>query len=157
MHGKRIITALLVGFSVAGAAIAAQEMARARLHPMNQSGAAGRLTFTDSGAGTMVEGTASGLEPSFARYVSLVYDVGSVPGGPEGCEPTNDDLSDDEMFIGIWAVGPDGTGELIQLNPAVAAIGTFDTVSIRDTEINGGFGPEAVVACGQVAVHGGKP
>ena len=98
-------------------------------------------------------GTAKGLAPStVGRYVTLVYDVGSVPGGPELCEPT---VELPGMFVGIWASDAAGNGLLIQLAPpgAIAPLGTFDTVSIRDTTINSGFGPQAVVACGQVAVN----
>jgi hypothetical protein len=59
------------------------------------------------------------------------------------------------MFVGIWASDAAGDGLLIQLAPpaGIAPLGTFDSVSIRDTTINGGFGPQAVVACGQVAVN----
>ena len=147
--------ALLFGL-VAGAAVLAQEFrtAHALQHPSNQSGVMGRITFTETPAGLIVEGTATGLEgPSVGRYVSLVYDVGSVPGGPTGCEPT-EVLAN--MFVGIWVVDADGNGELVQLNPAVAPLDMIDTVSIRDGTVNQGFGPEAVVACGQIAVRGGR-
>jgi hypothetical protein len=113
----------------------------------------GRITFTQTGAGLIVTGTAKGLAPStVGRYVTLVYDVGSVPGGPELCEPT---VELPGMFVGIWASDAAGNGLLIQLAPpgAIAPLGTFDTVSIRDTTINAGFGVEAIVACGQVAVQ----
>ena len=45
---------------------------------------------------------------------------------------------------------------------AIQAIGANETcktnwsISIRDRTINGGRGPAAVVACGQVAVHKGR-
>jgi hypothetical protein len=48
-----------------------------------------------------------GLQPSFGRYLSLVYDLGSVPGGPTVCEPT---VELEGMFVGIWAVDADGNG-----------------------------------------------
>ena len=124
--------------------------ARANQHPVNQSGVRGKISFTQTGAGLMVTGTATGLEPStVGRYVTLVYDLGSVPGGPNVCEPTAPIAG---MFVGIWASDAAGNGLLIQLAPP-APLGTIDTVSIRDTTINGGFGPEAVVACGQIAVN----
>jgi hypothetical protein len=84
--------------------------------------------------------------------VTLVYDVGSVSGGPELCEPT---VPMPGMFVGTWAVDAVGNGLLIQVAPpgAITPLGTFDTVSIRDTTINGGFGVQAVIACGQVAVN----
>lgn len=158
MNTKRLVlslTGLLFGLVVAGATVQAQGgvTARANQHPVNQSGVMGKITFTQTGAGLIVTGTAKGLAPSTTgRYVTLVYDVGSVPGGPEVCEPT---APMPGMFVGIWASDAAGNGLLIQLAPpgAIAPLGTFDSVSIRDTTINGGFGPQAVVACGQVATN----
>jgi hypothetical protein len=131
------------------------EAAHATQHPMNQSGAQGSISFTSVPGGLMITGTATGLQPSIGRYVSLVYDLGSVPGGPTACEPT---VPMDGMFVGIWAVDAAGNGILIQLSPpaAIAPLSSIGTISIRDTTINGGFGVQAVVACGQVAVHGGR-
>jgi hypothetical protein len=59
------------------------------------------------------------------------------------------------MFVGIWTTNAAGNGLLIQTAPpgTIAPLGTIDTVSIRDTTINGGFGPQAVVACGEIAVN----
>lgn len=130
--------------------------ARARQHPANQSGVEGRIDFTSVPGGLLVTGTATGLQgPSIARYVSLVYDLGSEPGGPTLCEPT---APIEGMFVGIWAVDAMGNGSLIQVAPpgAIAPLSVIDTISIRDTTINDGFGPEAVVACGEIAVHGGR-
>jgi hypothetical protein len=101
----------------------------------------------------IVTGTAKGLAPlTNDRYVSLVYDTGSTPGGPNVCEPT---VPIDGMFVGIWVSDAAGNGLLIQVAPpdAIAPLGTIDTISIRDTTINDGFGPEAVVACGEIAVN----
>jgi len=131
--------------------------AQARLHPYNQSGVKGRINFTSVDGGLQVTGTATGLEgPSVGRYVSLVYDLGSESGGPEACEPTGIPIPG--MFVGIWAVDATGNGMLIQTVPPgeVAPLSVIDTISIRDTTINGGFGVEAVVGCGQIAVHGGR-
>jgi hypothetical protein len=145
---------MLTGLISGGAIIRAQEgeTARANQHPVNQSGVNGSISFIEAEDGLIVTGMAKGLAPStVGRYITLVYDVGSVPGGPEGCEPT---VPMPGMFVGIWASDATGKGTLIQLTPAgaIAPLGTFDAVSIRDTTINGGFGPEAIVACGQVAV-----
>lgn len=128
----------------------------AELHPTNESVAHGSVDFTETAEGVRVTGTATGLQLSAGRYVSLVYDLGSVAGGPVACEPSDDSVGEAEMFIGTWAVDDAGSGTLVQLNPAVASLALVDTVSIRDTQINNGFGPEAVVACGQIAVHGGR-
>ena len=129
--------------------------AHATQHPVNQSGAQGRIDFTTVAGGLLVTGTATGLQPSVGRYITLVYDLGSVPGGPTVCEPA---APIDGMFVGIWAVDALGNGSLIQLVPPdqIAPLSVIDTTSIRDTTINGGFGPEAVVACGEIAVHGGR-
>jgi hypothetical protein len=158
MNSKRLVlslTGVFFGLVAAGATVQAQGdvTAGANLHPVNQSGVMGSITFTQTEAGLVVTGTAKRLAPStVGRYVTLVYDVGSVSGGPEACEPT---VELPGMFVGIWASDAAGNGLLIQLAPpgAIAPLGTFDTVSIRDTTINGGFGVQAVVACGQVAVN----
>jgi hypothetical protein len=146
---------LLVGLVAASATVGAQGdvTAHANQHPVNQSGVMGRITFMGTGAGPVITGTATGLAPStVGRYVTLVYDLGSVPGGPNVCEPT---VPMSGMFVGVWASDAAGNGLLIQLAPpgAIAPIGAFDSVSIRDTTINDGFGPQSVVACGQVAVN----
>lgn len=129
--------------------------AKATQHSVNQSGVQGRIDFTDVPGGLSVTGTATGLQQSVGRYVSLVYDLGSVPGGPIGCEPTEEILG---MFVGIWAVDALGNGILIQLVPAaaIAPLEAIDTISIRDTTINSGVGAEAIVACGQINVHAGR-
>jgi hypothetical protein len=158
MMGKRFVVSavlLLFGLLVAGATVIATAgaTAHATQHPANNSGIMGRISFTDTGSGLVVTGTASGLAPStVGRYLTLVYDVGSVPGGSTNCEPT---VPISGMFVGIWVSDAAGNGLLLQIAPpsAIAPLGTFDTVSIRDTTINGGFGPTAVVACGQVAVN----
>lgn len=146
-----LIATIFLGVAVADDMPAA----RATQHPVNQSGVQGRIVFTNVAGGLLVTGTATGLQPSLGRYVSLVYDIGSVPGGPTKCEPTEELPG---MFVGIWAVDALGNGNLIQLAPpeAIEPLEAIDTMSIRDTTINGGFGVEAVVACGQIAVHAGR-
>ncbi len=158
MNRKRsvfLMTGLLFTLLAAGTALVASagQTARALQHPANNSGVMGRISITDTGSGLTFTGTATGLSPStVGRYVTLVYDKGSVPGGPTNCEPT---VPLPGMFVGIWTSDIAGNGLLLQVVPpaAIAPLGTFDTVSIRDTAINGGFGPEAVVACGQVAIN----
>lgn len=124
---------------------------QATQHTVNQSGVQGLITITDAAAGPVYSGTATGLEPlaPLFRYVTLVYDTGSVPGGPTVCEPT---VELPAMFVGTWVVDAEGNGTLLQVAPT-EPLNTIDTISIRDTSINFGFGPEAVVACGQIAVH----
>jgi hypothetical protein len=114
----------------------------------------GNVTYTQTSTGVHGTGTATGLQPSFARYVTLVYDRGSVPGGPDNCEPSPGNAMP-SMFVGIWSVDSQGNGTLIQAvaDSEIAPLGEFDTTSIRDTTINSGFGPGAVVACGEVALR----
>jgi hypothetical protein len=139
--------------------------ARANLHPANQSGVNASINFVavDSASSVALNATATGLEESFGRYISLVYDNGSVPGGPDQspggpltglCEPTDDSI-DGLMFVGIWDVDEAGNGTLLQVGGPFAPLGSYGTVSIRDTTVNGGFGTAAIVACGRVAVHPG--
>ncbi len=157
MRGKRLVAVLaalgVVALTLTGVAIGGLDSfttGHARQHSVNGSGAQGRIDFLQTPSGVVVTGTSTGLQPSLGRYVTLVYDPGSVPGGPTVCEPT---MPMNGMFVGIWRVDASGDGTLIQLAHDVAPLGTFDTVSIRDTTINGGFGPQAVVACGEVALN----
>ena len=157
-HMRKIVIAVGAAALVAVSVYADQPLivAQATQHPVNQSGAKGRIKFASVPGGLQVSGTATGLQgPSVGRYVSLVYDLPSVPGGPTVCEPT---APIDGMFVGIWAVDPSGNGILIQLAAPgeIAPLGVIDTISIRDTTINDGFGPKAVVACGEIAVYGGR-
>ena len=117
------------------------------------------IDFEDIGAGMIrVTGEAEGLTPG-DTYVSLVYDVGSEAEGPDACEPTIFDPSDPNnilatMFLGVWFVDADGNGTLGPLvNPT--PLSKIRTVSIRNEAVfdaNGdaGFGPHAVLACGEV-------
>jgi hypothetical protein len=157
-HIRKLLIALGTASLVAVSVYAdhsAVVTAQATQHPVNQSGAKGRINFMSVPGGLLVTGTATGLAPSVGRYVSLVYDLPSVPGGPTVCEPVE---PIDGMFVGIWSVNSSGNGTLIQVVPPgeVAPLSVIDTISIRDTTINEGFGPEAVVACGEIAVHGGR-
>ena len=117
------------------------------------------IDFEDIGAGMIrVTGEAEGLTPG-DTYVSLVYDVGSEAEGPDACEPTIFDPLDpnnilDTMFLGFWNVDGDGNGTLGPLvNPTpLSLIGTVSirNVAIFDDQGFGGFGPHAVLVCGEV-------
>ena len=177
---RRIVSTVFVGavFVIAGCAepgpvspervdaslpsfghVAGEVTAHANLHRMNQSGVRGRIDFTDNGGETH-EGVAWGLDGGVddGTYISLTYDnvtSGGPSAGPnkvDACEPV---IPFDGMFLGIWIVDADGHGILLQLGPR-APISEFRTVSIRDTRINDGFGTDAIVACGEVATHGGN-
>lgn len=138
---------------------------RAQMHPVNQSGVRGVITFEDDGTILDISGSARGLDPQ-GVYASLIYDNGSVSGGPEACEPAIFDPSDPDfllttMFVGLWSVDGEGVGTLAEENivddeteeRVYVPLGKFKTISIRDLRINNGFGSQAVVACGEVATH----
>lgn len=119
----------------------------------------GTIDVTDDQAADKltVTGSASGLDPANDDgYYSLFYGVGSNATSPNACEPpedAEDQLTTEQMFIGGWDVASDGTATLGPRTKAGKAYVTVDdigTVSIRDTRIDAGFGPQAVVACGEV-------
>lgn len=108
-----------------------------------------------------------------AGHVSLFYDVESTVTGPEACEPAlgfdrefdqDKVLSFAQMEIGpgnppiiLWAVSSDGSAtlgpvEMTASDEKYIKVERIGTVSIRDLRVNDGFGPEAVVACGEVII-----
>ena len=105
------------------------------------------IEFEDNGDGSVhVTGEAEGL--TFGdTYVSLIYDDGSEATGPDACEPSRPPSF--PMFLGTWVVDEDGDGTLGPLDHPVP-LSDIGTVSIRNPDINGGFGPHAVLACGEV-------
>jgi hypothetical protein len=128
--------------------------------PENDSGIHGRFFVQDNGYTLKLRGTAVGLNPENV-YVSLIYDIASPDEGPEACEPGIFDPADpnfilNTMFFGVWTVDAAGNGTLDAVNIVDDGTGErvyvptskIGTISIRDTSINGGFGPEAVMACG---------
>jgi hypothetical protein len=128
--------------------------------PENDSGIHGRFFVYDNGSTLKLRGTATGLNPENV-YVSLIYDIASPDEGPEACEPGIFDPSDPNfilytMFFGVWTVDAAGNGTLDAVNIVDDETGErvyvptskIGTISIRDTSINGGFGPLAVMACG---------
>lgn len=139
--------------------------AQASLASINGSGVTGRIAFVDNGSELRITGDARGLNPGH-NHVSLIYDVDSPATGPEACEPAIFDPEDPgfilpTMFVSQWAVGMNGAGSLRMINIVEGPTGRrvrvplekIGTVSIRDATINGGFGPEAVVACGEVVTR----
>ncbi len=147
---------LLLSFSLlvlSCAPLFADEIGHARQHPINDSGIQGHIFIVDTGNsvdGLLLLGTATGLDPT-KTYVSLIYDNGSVPGGPMACEPTSGALAG-RMFIGIWTVDADGSGSLFQRKrgPAYAALSEFRTISIRQVVP---VGLPQLRACGEVAAN----
>lgn len=104
--------------------------------PIQQSGIRGEILFLDTGSpanGLIVSGTATGLNPS-ASYISLRYDIRSVPGGPRACEPSpSNTLTDAQMFVGFWTVNPDGTGTIFAqlVGDTYTSLTEIGTISIR--------------------------
>lgn len=128
---------------------------------------ADRLTIT----GSVEAGT---LDPTLTddSYRSLIYDIESPgPGEMGACEPGLglDDREDDDrslsiaqMETGEWDVASDSSATLgprtksgrnyVTLDDDPNEAGPIGTVSIRDTRVDNGFGPDAVVACGNVGI-----
>lgn len=128
------------------------------LEEINDSGISGEATITDDGNTIVVsDGSATGMDPAKTfEYLSLFYDKASPPRGPEACEPGTFDpdhplfLTDPQMEAAIWAVDGSGNGTPFDLVGDYVSVDMIGTMSIRDLNVNGGFGPEAVVACGKV-------
>jgi hypothetical protein len=107
------IGAVMIATSSVGA-LSSPSTGSARLHPYDRSGVKASMTFFDTHdeiAGLIVNGTATGLDPN-KKYVSLISDNDSVPGGPQACEFSDDSFDEEEMFAGSWHVNADGTATL---------------------------------------------
>ncbi len=167
-----VVVALIVGipFSVS-ADSNPLDRASAELRTLNDSGISGEVTFRANGSELSVEGEAEGMDPG-VFYISLLYDILSVATGAFACEP-GFDFSD--IFLGatadapgrltllemgldvlvagpllVWVVGDDDNGERTVNGTVNVDLDRIRVISIRDTSINGGIGPEAVVACGLI-------
>lgn len=146
--------------------------------PVNESGVRGSVSIADDGSSLTIEASAVGLDPDNKGegegYVSLTYDLASPVRGPEACEPgrgvgtgTEHPLSLTllQMLIGdadsegpfgleLWDVDSGGEGTLGPVGVhEYVPVDRIGTVSIRDLRINGGFGPEAVMACARITAH----
>lgn len=87
MKAKQLTAVLVLALGIVAAPGAAAQEAttgHATLHPVHQSGVLGSIDFVEDAGTVQVTGTATGLQPSAGRYVSLVYDLGSVPGNTLG-------------------------------------------------------------------------
>lgn len=150
------IGAVMIATSSVGA-LSSPSTGSARLHPYDDSGVKARMNFLDThddNTGLLVTGTATGLDPE-KHYVSLISDNGSVPGGPQACEPTNHSLDEEQMFAGPWQVNGDGTGTLffVMSEGAYVPLSDFDTVSIREVTVPGRPDLFPLIACGQINKH----
>jgi hypothetical protein len=101
----------LLGSSVASADTTT---VTANIHQIDKSGIKAELTFVDDGASLNATGTGTGFELN-KFYLSLVYEAGSKPAGPQACEspyPPDDPryLADfNQRFLGFWFFGPSTT------------------------------------------------
>lgn len=141
----RLLVALLAMATLPPAAAAEPSLGSALVHSIDGSGIRGRISFLDSGdaaSGLVVAGSASGLDPS-QGYVTLVYDRGALPGGPDACLPTGG-LDGTRMFVGFWNVSGDGSGSLfvVKSGDSYAALEEIGAVSIRAADFS-------LQACGQ--------
>jgi hypothetical protein len=86
-----VVFAMLVGVSLVAQAPTGQATASAQQHPINNSGIQAEILFLDTGSdvhGLVLAGRATGLDPT-QTYFSLLYNTGSVPGGPSACTPSS--------------------------------------------------------------------
>jgi hypothetical protein len=155
---RRLVVILaLTSFLATGAIFSASAFdspstGAATLHQINHSRITARIKFLDTGdpsTGLIVSGTATGLDPG-DTYITLVYDTGSVPGGPRACEPPPDnDQTDAQMFVGTWVVRPDGSGTLnaTKTGASYVPLDDISTTSIREVV---GAGLPELRACGEV-------
>lgn len=153
-----LATAVLTAIASGGAAAAASgnSEAEATLVSFNGSGITAEIEFLDTGSTLIVDGEATGLNPT-KSYFSLIY---STPGhGPTACDGTPL-LTERQMVLGFWRVDSEGEGTLhvvkskSTITPALpflgpgnfyAPIGSFHSVSVRNA--SAGFRLEA---CGDV-------
>ncbi len=143
-------------------------MGQATLHPIDRSGVHANIVFVDDGTTLVVSGTATGLDPN-ESYLTLIYDNGSVPGGPDACAPTIFDPTDPgfllgTMVIGSWTVDAEGNGSLSAINTNFGAdyvrLNQFRSTSVRRVlgppPVPGAPPPTELVACGHVADRAGE-
>ncbi len=135
------------------------------LTPIDRSGVLARIEFLDDGATLTVTGSATGLDPS-ETYLTLIYDNGSLPGGPDACMPTVFDFMDPDfllgtMLVGSWVVDAEGRGTLSAVNTNFGAdyvpLTRFRSTSVRRVTgpppMPGGPPATELVACGHVATQ----
>jgi hypothetical protein len=155
-----VVFVMLVGVSLVAQAPTGQATASAQQHPINNSGIQAEIVFLDTGGdvnGLALSGRASGLDPT-QTYFSLLYNTGSVPGGPSACTPSSSGsaITFAQMFTAFWTVAPDGTGTLFRQKTGTAYVplSAVATVSIR--KVTPGMNPpffDILQACGQISVN----
>ncbi len=112
----------LISANLSGFAALTQDINQ---HPVGGSGIQGRVEVTDTGSSLIIHDAATGLNPAHA-YFSLIYTLGSHPGGSQSapststaipaCDAVNqngmDTITVAQMLVGFWTVNADGTGTL---------------------------------------------
>lgn len=125
--------AAIIGFPCVALA---QQTGFTQVQPVNRSGIQAMIAFSDNGDTLEVIGVATGLDPA-QTYVTLLYDVGSLPGGSTACLPTDDSLTFTQMVVGLWVVHESGNGTLTatKTGGSYVALDDFGTTSVRlDTQ-----------------------
>lgn len=173
------LSMLVVGLGTTGISAAASEQAEGEVNVLPFPGQSfqAQIEIVDTGSALLVEGSASGLDPS-KTYVSLDYTT--PPTGPTACEPGGT-LSFAQMFLGTWSVDSQGEGSLVAVKTAsgntsqppasllnflnfigVPTGGTayapltpsIESVSLRVmTPVGGGLEVPALIGCGALIVE----
>ncbi len=154
------VLVVAVATSVMAQAPEGPSTAAAQQHAINNSGIQAEILFLDTGSdvhGLVVSGKASGLDPT-KTYFSLLYNNGSVPGGPNACipSPSGTPITDAQMFTAFWTVALGGTGTLFRQKTGTAYVplSQIATVSIR--KVTPGQNPpffDILQACGEIRVN----
>lgn len=121
---------------------------KAKLGPKNSLRIKGKMKFLERADGSLsIEGEAIRMDHE-KLYVSLFYDIGSRPNGPNACLPS---LGGNELIIGFWEVDADGNGVLSR-DISKAKLTDWRTVSIRlyNFETNE---PGLLQACGKIRIR----
>ncbi len=123
--------------------------------PDGSQGVKATLVFVDDGSSLRVTGTATNLDPQ-KRYLSLIYDPGSQPSGPNACIPSVlppvGGLSFDQMQLGDWQ--PIGRTKrhlnARRVGSAYVPLAAIGTASIRRHDQTGPAASLPLIVCGAV-------
>ncbi len=155
-----IVVLAIVGVTATAGGLGSAERGRAAADPPTHIRA--KFKFVDDGTTLKVFGNARGMAPN-ATYASLVYDVGSVAGGPGACapsifNPTDPNFILNTMFLGLWEVDAKGRGKLTALNTNggfdFVPLSKIGNVSVRRLLDGTPGGPTVLEACGEVRTGG---
>jgi hypothetical protein len=113
MGKLRALLIAILALTLLGSNLASAEpvTVTSNIHQVDKSGIKAQLTFVDDGTSLNATGTGTGFELG-KFYLSLLYEEGSKPGGPNACESpyAPDDpryLADfNQRFLGFWYLGP---------------------------------------------------